>query len=320
MWANLELVSTRDTNSTRGSDSQEFTEESLFTHNRSERLWSADSVPSSWSALFILSAAAGLPSLSISSWSLPAEAAGAFGNRAGSGVQGQLDNRPLQQEWGTVVSECQQCFRHSDWQCAGLMRSVWIMNEPADIPHNSLSSMKHNTKAQSLQGFTGANNWLCIQPHISNSHTVLPNLQHSSWVLKQQKFFLLFVSTKKMCMRSMHELGGFANLATFFKQLFLKHDAATTCNLHVSSVWKWVLLIGLRPYDLDMLQSVDVQLSLYHHLHMLACSCMCSCYVWVINVLLHTNLQHGYANNAAHQVQTYGFYKASWDNLNCNCS
>lgn len=159
-------------------------------------------MPSSWSALFILSAAAGLPSLSesISSWSLPAEAAGAFGNRAGSGVQGQLDNRPLQQEWGTVVSERQQCFRHSDWQCAGLMRSVWIMNEPADIPHNSLSSMKHNTKAQSLQGFTRANNWLRIQPHISNSNSQLPYC-----IAKFETFKLGFETTEDFLALCFHK-------------------------------------------------------------------------------------------------------------------
>lgn len=211
-----------------------------------------------------------------------------------------------------VVSERQQCFRHSDWQCAGLMRSAWIMSEPADIPHHSLSSMKHNTKAQSLHGFTGANKWLRIQPHISNSLYCVAKV--ATFKLDFETTWSFFFPCSLFSHNHARAWGGLP----IIEQLLPKDDAATLCNLHVSSVWKWALFIGLRSYDHDMLQNTDtdMQLSLYHHLHMLACSHVCSCYVRIINVML----QDGYANNAAHLVQAYGFCKASWDNLNCNCS
>lgn len=117
---------------------------------------------------------------------------------AGSGVQGQLKNRAILQERGSVAGECQQCFGHSDWQCVRLMRSVWIMNEPADLPHNSLSSMKPNTntKAQSLQGFTGANNWPHIQPHVSSS---------LSFIIKFATFKLGFATTSVVLADCFHK-------------------------------------------------------------------------------------------------------------------
>ncbi len=54
----------------------------------------------------------------------------------------QLNNRSLQ-ERSCVVSEDQQCFGDFGRLCVGLMRSVWIMNKLADLPHDSVSSMKH---------------------------------------------------------------------------------------------------------------------------------------------------------------------------------
>lgn len=41
------------------------------------------------------------------------------------------------------MCEDRQCFGDFGRLRVELMRSVWIMNEPADLPHDSVSSLRH---------------------------------------------------------------------------------------------------------------------------------------------------------------------------------
>lgn len=126
-------------------------EESLFTHNRPERLQGADPAPYSWSAHSILSAA-GQPSLSksISSWARPPEAAGYLQTEEVQVCGINWTTGPHCRSEALLLVRARSVLAG----CVCWVNEVGVDYDQTGWPSTQPLSPLCNIKAQNLQGFS----------------------------------------------------------------------------------------------------------------------------------------------------------------------